>query len=138
MGADVALDIGNTRIRSEAVVRRLQYVPGKRLLQNQVLSPGGQEPDKWEHSVYLVLAQQLPGALDAFEPYVWAEAFQTPTLVGDGTFVGSVGLNIHFNSAVQWKNQFAHVEFFDWMYDSPFDTSQNNINQYYSRLVMAF
>lgn len=138
MGADVSLDFGGTRIRSEAVVRRFQYTPGKRALQNQVLVPGGQEPDKWENSVYLLVAQQLPGALDAFEPYVWAEAFQTPTLVGDGTFVGSVGLNIHFNPAITWKNQFAHVEFFDWMYDSKFDNSINNINQYYSRLVMAF
>jgi hypothetical protein len=138
IGADASLDIGGTRIRAEGVIRRLQYTPGKRALQSQVLSPGGSEPDKWEHSLYVLAAQQLPGALDAFEPYVWAEAFQTPTLVGDGTFVGSVGLNIHFNPAVTWKNQFAHVEFFDWMYDSPFDTSKNNINQYYSRLVMAF
>jgi hypothetical protein len=138
MGADVSLDFGGTRIRSEAVMRRLQYTQGKRALQNQVLVPGGQEPDKWENSVYLLVAQQLPGAFDAFEPYVWAEAFQTPTLVGDGTFVGSVGLNIHFNPAITWKNQFAHVEFFDWMYESQFDNSINNINQYYSRLVMAF
>jgi hypothetical protein len=120
------------------VVRRLKSTPGKRAAQAQILPGNPLEPDKWEHSVYLLVAQQLPGALDAFEPYVWAEAFQTPTLVGDGTFVSSVGLNIHFNSAVQWKNQFAHVRFFDWMYDSPFDPSKNNINQYYSRLVMAF
>jgi hypothetical protein len=138
MGADASLDIGNTRIRAEGVVRRLTYTPGKRELLNQVLVPGGRTPDKWEHSVYLLAAQQLPGALDMFEPYVWAEAFQTPTIVGDGTFVGSVGLNVHFNPAVTWKNQYAHVSFFDWMYDSPYDNSKNNINQFYSRLVMAF
>jgi hypothetical protein len=138
MGADASLDIGSTRIRAEGVVRRLTYTPGKRELLNQVLVPGGRTPDKWEHSVYLLAAQQLPGALDMFEPYVWAEAFQTPTIVGDGTFVGSVGLNVRFNPAVTWKNQYAHVSFFDWMYDSPYDNSKNNINQFYSRLVMAF
>lgn len=138
VGADASLDIGSTRIRSEGVVRRLTYTPGKRELLNQVLEPNGRAPDKWEHSIYLLVAQQLPGALDMLEPYVWAEAFQTPTIVGDGTFVGSVGLNVRFNPAITWKNQFAHVEFFDWMYDSPYDNSKNNINQFYSRLVMAF
>ena len=138
MGADASVDIGHTRIRAEGVVRRLKYTAGKRELLNQVLAPGGSAPDKWEHSLYLLVAQQLPGKLDNFEPYLWAEAFQTPTLVGDGTFVGSVGLNIHFNSAITWKNQYAHVNFFDWMYDSPFDNSKNDINQFYSRLVMAF
>jgi hypothetical protein len=58
--------------------------------------------------------------------------------VGDGVFVSSVGLNIRFNSAVMLKNQFSHMEFFDWLYDSPFDNSGNRVNQYYSRLVMAF
>jgi hypothetical protein len=139
MGADASVDIGKTRIRSEAVLRRLKYTEGKHELLNQTLAPYGQAADKWEHSIYLLVAQQLPGnTLDMFEPYLWAEAFQTPTLVGDGTFVGSVGLNVHFNSAVTWKNQVAHVKFFDWLYDSPFSNSKNDINQFYSRLVMAF
>ena len=139
MGADASVDIGKTRIRSEAVLRRLKYTPGKHEILNQTLAPLGQAPDKWEHSIYLLVAQQLPWkSLDMFEPYLWAEAFQTPTLVGDGTFVGSVGLNVHINSAVTWKNQVAHVKFFDWLYKSPFSNSNNDINQFYSRLVMAF
>lgn len=138
MGADASIDIGHTRIRSEGVLRRIVYTPGKREPENPLLAPGGKEPDKWQQSVYLLVAQQLPGALDMFEPYVWAEAFETPTLVGDGIFVSSVGLNVHFNPAITWKNQFAHVKFFDWLYDSPYDVSKNNINQFYSRLVMAF
>ncbi len=138
MGADASVDIGHTRIRAEGVLRRVKYTPGKRELLNQTLAPYGQTADKWEHSLYVLAAQQLPGKLDAFEPYLWAEAFQTPTLVGDGTFVGSVGLNIHFNSAITWKNQYAHVNFFDWMYKSKYSNSNNDINQFYSRLVMAF
>jgi hypothetical protein len=138
MGADASLDVGHTRIRTEGVVRRLTYTPGKREQLNQVLAPGGTTPDKWEHSIYLLAAQQLPEPIDMLEPYIWAEAFQTPTLVGDGVFVGSVGLNVHFNPAVTWKNQFGYVKFFDWMYDSPFDNSRENMKQFYSRLVMAF
>lgn len=138
-GADASVDIGHTRIRAEGVVRRLKYTPGKRELLPQVLQPGGRAPDKWEHSLYLLVAQQLPWqALDMFEPYIWAEALQTPTIVGDGVFVSSVGLNVHFNPAITWKNQVAHINFFDWMYDSPFDNSKENVNQFYSRLVMAF
>jgi hypothetical protein len=138
MGLDASLDVGSTRLRAEGVVRRLTYTPGKRENVSQVLAPGGQAPDKWEQTLYLLAAQQLPRPLDMFEPYVWAEAFQTPTLVGDGVFVGSVGLNVRFNRAVLWKNQVAHAKFFDWMYDSPYDNSKNDINQFYSRLVMAF
>jgi hypothetical protein len=138
MGADASLDVGRTRIRSEGVVRRLTYTPGKRAPLDQVLVPGGFAPDKWEHSVYLLAAQQLPDPVSALEPYVWAEAFQTPTIVGDGVFVASAGLNVRFNPAVTWKNQFAYVNFFDWMYDSPFDNSRENVKQFYSRLVMAF
>jgi hypothetical protein len=139
MGADASLDIGRTRIRAEGVVRRVQYTPGKReLLPQGLVEDGGTVPDKWEHNLYLLAAQQLPGALDAFEPYAWVEALQTPTLVGDGAFVASLGLNIRFNPAITWKNQVTHVKFFDWMYESRFDNSKNNINQYYSRLVMAF
>jgi hypothetical protein len=138
MGADVSLDVGHTRIRSEGVLRRIVYTPGKREPENQLLAPGGQEPDKWQQTVYLLVAQQLPHPLEMFEPYLWAEAFETPTLVGDGIFMGSVGLNVHFNSAITWKNQYAHAKFFDWMYKSPYDISKNDINQFYSRLVMAF
>lgn len=138
MGADVSLDVGHTRIRSEGVLRRVVYTPGKRELTNQLLAPGGQEPDKWQQSVYLLVAQQLPEPLDMFEPYLWAEAFETPTLVGDGIFMGSVGLNVHFNSAITWKNQYAHAKFFDWMYKSTYDISKNDLDQFYSRLVMAF
>lgn len=139
MGADASVDIGNTRIRAEGVVRRLKYTAGKRELLPQVLQPGGLAPDKWEHTMYLLVAQQLPWqSLDMFEPYLWAEALQTPTIIGDGVFVTSVGLNVRFNSAITWKNQVAHITFFDWMYDSPFDNSKELVNQYYSRLVMAF
>jgi hypothetical protein len=138
-GVDASLDVGHTRVRAEGVVRRLQYTPGKRELLNQVLQPGSRAPDKWEHSAYLLIAQQLPWkSLDMFEPYLWGEALQTPTVVGDGVFVSSVGLNVHFNAAITWKNQVAHINFFDWLYDSPFDNSKENVNQFYSRLVMAF
>jgi hypothetical protein len=138
IGADVSLDVGGTRIRSEAVLRHQKYARGMHELENQSLSPGGEYPSAWSHSIYLLVAQQLPGSFKSLEPYLWAEAFQTPTLVGDGTFVGSVGLNVHFNPAITWKNQVAHVKFFDWLYTSKFSNSNNDINQFYSRLVMAF
>jgi len=138
MGADASIDIGHTRIRAEGVIRRLKYTPGKHEPLNQALAPYGQAPNKWEHTVYLLAAQQLPGPLDAFEPYLWAEALQSPTYIGDGVFVGSVGLNIHFNSAITWKNQYAHINFFDWLYKSQFSNANNDVNQFYSRLVMAF
>jgi len=52
------------------------HCPASTRLLNQTLAPFGQAPDKWEHSIYLLVAQQLPARrLDMFEPYLWAEAF---------------------------------------------------------------
>ncbi len=136
MGADASFDIGDTRIRAEGIARRVVYTEGKRPPGDQVFGPGSYAPDKWEYSGYLLVAQQLPWL--GLEPYLWGEVLQTPTIVGDGIFVASVGLNVHFNSAITWKNQVLTAKFFDFLYDSPYDNSINDITSIYSRLVMAF
>jgi hypothetical protein len=59
-------------------------------------------------------------------------------VLGDLVLLGSVGVNIHFNSAIQWKNQVTRGVFMNWLYTSPYDSSLNNISSAYSRLVMAF
>jgi hypothetical protein len=136
MGADASVDIGDTRIRAEGIARRVIYTEGKRPPGDQVFGPGSYAPDKWEYSGYLLVAQQLPWL--GLEPFLWGEVLQTPTIVGDGIFVASAGLNVHFNSAITWKTQVLQAKFFDFLYDSPYDNSINDITSVYSRLVMAF
>jgi hypothetical protein len=136
IGADVSVDIESTRIRAEGMVRRQTYTTGLREEGDLVFAPGSVMADKWQHSAYLLVAHQLPWA--GLEPFLWSELLEWPSPLADGVFVASAGLNIHFNPAVQWKNQVSRIVFFDWLYESQFDASIDNISQIYSRLVMAF
>jgi len=135
-GADVAIDIDATRIRAEGVVRRQVYEPGKRHANSPLFAPGSYAPDVWQETAYVLVANQLPWF--GIEPYVWGEAQASPTIVGDLVLLGSVGVNIHFNSAIQWKSQVTRGVWKNWLYQSPYDASLNDFSSVYSRLVMAF
>src|SRR4051812_48928645 len=62
LGADIAIDIDSTRIRSEAMVRRQTYTAGLRPPGDPIFAAGSFEGDKWEYSTYLLIANQLPWA----------------------------------------------------------------------------
>lgn len=136
VGLDFALDVDATRIRSEALVRRVKYEEGKRQPSPPLYAPGAFLPDSYQTSAYLLVAHQLPWA--GIEPYLSGELFQMPIVVGDGVFVGSVGVNVHFNQAVTWKSQLTQSWLFDWLEKAPNDPSINNLSAFYTRLVVAF
>jgi hypothetical protein len=136
VGADASVDIDATRIRAEAILRRVTYTPGRRPPGDPINAPGSVGPDTFQQSVYVLVANQLPWA--GLEPYLWAEILSSPTPLGDGIFLGSVGLNVHFNAAMTWKTQLSRGVFFDLLHDSPNDLSINNVSTFYSRIVMAF
>jgi hypothetical protein len=135
-GVDLAVDIDATRIRSEAVVRRVVYEPGKRVPGDPLFAPGSFAPDGWRHEAYVLVANQLPWA--GIEPYVMGGVEQLPVVIGDLIFTASAGVNVHFNSSVQWKTQAQRAFVTNGLFDSPFDTSINNTTSLYSRIVMAF
>ena len=135
-GADVSIDVDATRIRAEAIVRRLVYEPGHRLQGDALFAPGSYAPNAWQESAYLLVANQLPWL--GIEPYLWGELEEQPTILGDLIWVGSVGVNVHFNSAIQWKTQATRAVFTNWLYKSPYDNSLNDVTAVYSRFVMAF
>ena len=58
VGADVSVDAGPLRLRTEGLARRIDYEPGKR----------GGSPDSWYTNGYVLAAYQLPWA--GIEPYV--------------------------------------------------------------------
>jgi hypothetical protein len=136
VGVDVSVDIEATRIRAEAMVRRQTFSRGLRLPGDPIFAAGSVESDKWQHMAYLLVAHQLPWA--GLEPFIWTELIQSPSVLADGVVAPSLGLNVHFNPAVQLKAQATRVFFFDWLYDSPRDPSTDNFSQLSSRLVMAF
>ena len=135
-GADASVDIDATRIRAEAVVRRMTYEPGQRLAGDSLYAPGSFLPDSWQQSAYVLVANQLPWA--GIEPYVFGEVMQEPTVIGDLFLIGSLGVNVHFNSSIQWKTQATTIFLKKWLVGSPYDPSINDITSVYSRLVMAF
>jgi hypothetical protein len=135
-GADVAIDIDATRIRAEAVVTRHVYTPGHRPPGDQLFAPGSFAPDMWQQAAYLLVANQLPWL--GIEPFLWGEVQEHPNIFGDLVLVGSAGVNVHFNTAMQLKTQVTRATFTEWLYTSPFDPSLNNVSSVYSRLVMAF
>jgi hypothetical protein len=136
LGADASIDIDATRIRAEAILRRVTYTPGRREEGDRINAPGSFRPNAWQQSAYLLVANQLPWA--GIEPFLWAELMTFPSPTGDGLFVASPGVNVHFNSAITWKTQFTRAIFFDWLYDSTTEPSINNASSVYSRLVVAF
>jgi hypothetical protein len=138
VGADFSLDAGGTRIRTEAVMQRQIYEPGKR--ENALFSFGGKSADGYRLSAYLVAAQQLP--ILGLEPYLMLEGLRGPNNVADTVGVVSGGLNIHFSPVTQLKMQGVRVLFWN-MRDDP--RSENGIPPtefnhtiLTSRLVVAF
>jgi hypothetical protein len=135
-GADVSVDIDATRIRAEGVVRRMVFDHGQHAAGDPLYAPGSFAPNSWQESAYLLVANQLPWG--GIEPYVFGEFQEEPTIVGDCILIASIGVNIHFNSALQLKTQATKFYVKDWLLNSPYDASINNLSAVYSRLVMAF
>jgi hypothetical protein len=136
LGVDASIDIDATRIRTEATLRRVTYTPGRRPAGDPISAPGSVAPDAWQQSAYLLVANQLPWA--GIEPFLWTELLTFPSPTGDGIFVASAGVNVHFNAAITWKTQVNRAVFFDWLYDSTTDPSINDASVAYSRIVVAF
>ncbi|HSC88236.1 MAG TPA: hypothetical protein VLC09_13225 [Polyangiaceae bacterium] len=135
MGADVSLDIADTKIRAEGIVRRQDWYTGKQVRLG-VENPGAYLPDRWQYGGYLTVAQQLPWW--GLEPYVYGELLEQPWDLADGTGIISAGLNWHFTPATLLKLQAAQVYFFNWLYQAEGDPSMNNVGSLSARLVVAF
>ncbi len=127
LGADASLDVGGLRLRSEAMVQRRDYEPGKR---------GNMRPDGYSWDAYALAAYQLPWG--GLEPYAYLEFMHYPSTRGDSAWIPSVGLNVHFNPAVQLKAQYARALFFDYVTESDRTPSDNDAQNLAVRLVVSF
>jgi len=135
-GADVSLDLDNTRIRAEAIVRRTDFDQGKQRLVSAGFLPGALEPDKWQLGGYLTVAQQLPWF--GLEPYFYGEVMQQPWVAADGLLMLSAGFNWRFTAAAMLKAQATRSMFYDWKYETNGKASVNNMTMAIVRLVVAF
>ncbi len=127
VGADASVDDGPFRLRTEGIVRRVDYDPGKR---------DGTDPNHYYLNGYVLAAYQLPWA--GLEPYLYAEGIHWPSILGDTTFIASVGLNVHFNPSVQLKAQYGRAMFFDLVTKANRTPSDNDVDNFAARLVVSF
>jgi hypothetical protein len=131
LGADISLDAGPLRFRSEFVLNERRYDTGKR-----PSTVFGTPADNRTWSAYGLLAYQLPWA--GLEPYAYFEYNRNllPSVAQVAT-MSSVGLNIHFTPATQLKLQYSHDEFWD-VDDLGRDFSGTDQDFLASRLVVSF
>jgi hypothetical protein len=137
LAADVSLDIGDLRLRAEAVFRQVFYEDGRRGPRFEQ-GPGvllGDASDRRELGAYLLAAYRLPWA--GLEPFVFVDYAQWPSPLGDVIFLPSAGLNVHFTPVTLLKLQYSYVTFFDL---SDHDTERIGEPLHFAaaRLVMAF
>jgi hypothetical protein len=130
--ADLSLDIGKLRIRSEFVASLVIYEDGKR---PQFF--GLPLADAMRIGTYLMLAYQLPWGI---EPLLMCEFLRVPVPrvipIGEGLFMPAVGLNVYFTPTTMLRTQFAVAHGFDFGSDAI--EPQGYGYQAVGRLITAF
>ncbi|HET8938165.1 MAG TPA: hypothetical protein VFN67_32200 [Polyangiales bacterium] len=129
-GADVSLDIGNLRLRSEGYFRRVTYEPGKH---PALSAPGQYRANSHEYDAYLLGAYTLPAG---FEVFVYGEYWHYIQSVGSDLAILGAGLTYRLTPAAQVKAQFNRSLFYD--FKSGDDFSKNNFTSIYARFIVAF
>ncbi len=126
IGADLSVDAGPLRVRTEGLLRRIDYEPGKRR----------GSPDSWYTNGYVLAAYQLPWA--GVEPFAYFEAIHFVSGLGDTVLLPSAGVNVHFNPSVQLKTQYGRALFYDFSTKENRTPSDNNVHNIAARLVVSF
>lgn len=129
IGADLSLDYGGFRFRTEAVHRVLNNEKGLHI--PSTLRPGGVLPNFTGKFAYVIAAYRFARY---FEPFVYLEygdgGLRNNT-VDSGT-VASLGVNIYFTPYTQLKSQYMETDF------SNFSGDHHKLGFFTSRLVLAF
>ncbi len=136
VGADLSLDVGALRLRSELVYKIYRGETGKR--EPAFDRPYLAIPDHDETAFYVLGAYRLPWW--GLEPFLYFEVYRFPTPLSDGQLMPSVGLNIHFTTTVQLKTQYQYFRFvnFDDLFSDEAALRNQDTHILACRLVIAF
>jgi hypothetical protein len=131
-GADVSLDAGAFRLRTEGLIHNVQHEPGKHEPVGMG-APGSLRPNRYEYYAYNILAYRI----GAFEPYLYNEIRYSTPREGrsDITYLPGVGLNIFFAPYAQLKTGYVMVHF---LRKDGTDVTDRNFSILDSRLVLSF
>jgi hypothetical protein len=100
VGADLTLDLGPWRVRTEGVVHRQNYFGGKSA---PTAVPGVFAPDRTQVDVYAIAARSIGHGL---EPYLYLEYFKAEEEFAKYIIAPSIGLNYHINGSTILKFQY--------------------------------
>lgn len=131
IAADISIDVGDFRLRTEVQARRVLFDEGKR--PPRTLGPAA---DRNEVGAYVLGAYRLPWA--GLEPFVFMDFLKWPSVLGEGGLLPSAGLNVHFSPAVVLKTQYTYLKLVDFEQEprAPFEDS--HLHLLLSRLAIAF
>jgi hypothetical protein len=132
VGADLSVDIGPTRIRTEAMVSGSWYRKGHRA-QALLEPPGRFDSDRMRYNWYGILAHRIRWA----EPLIQVDFENIPTGRGDAVVSAGAGVNTYFSAASHIKFYYFYAHFFDLIADDG-DHSENNFQTGGARWVLAF
>jgi len=132
IGADISLDLGALRLRTELAIERLDYDQGK--YEYSLGAPGLYSPNHLSWGWYSIAAYRLPWI--GLEPYLTCEIYRFPSILSENIAVPGAGLNIHVNTEVQIKTQYTRTYFFD--FNGEHDHSSQDASMLASRLVVAY
>src|ERR1019366_1661877 len=139
-GLDVSIDVGRTRIRAEAAIRKVDFDPGFHDLANPLDAAGAFQPNSIYTSAYVLVAHQLPFL--GLQPYLLFDTIHGPFTTGDTGLGPSVGLNVRFNPSVMLKMQVLRALEFDFRKQPGnypgLDIAKGNFTDAVARLVVVF
>ena len=131
--ADLALDAGPLRIRSEWVSNRTDFSnPTTTTLRQQTSIPGAYFPDRFRWNVYGLIAYRLPFL--GLEPYFYYEYDHRPDFTSVASTIFSEGLNIYLTASARIKLQYNRV----LLIDTPNNTKANDFSLFDARFVVAY
>ena len=132
-GADLSVDWGGWRLRTEAMIHRVQYDTGAQM-EPGLGPPGSVRPNRFMHYWYGLLAHRFARR---FEPYVYVELkYVSPSdFLSDFVYTPSLGFNIYFKPWAQLKTQYSSSFFYKTGGPDPANATIRNVT---SRLVFVF
>lgn len=133
LGADLSLDVGRFRLRSEFSWGQGIYEEGKRP-PDAWGPPGAKVANNVLVDWYLLTAYQLPWL--NLEPYLYYERFQWRTSLGEGYMAFSGGLNVYFTPVAQLRLQYIYDIFLQDLWD--LKTSPQDNKLFMARIVLGF
>jgi hypothetical protein len=130
-GADLSLDFGGFRLRTEALARWLVFQEG---LRGRVF--GVPASDTFSIGGYVLAAYRFEGSW--FEPFAVFEMVRVPLRVLEGVALPGGGLNLHFTPAASLRFQYSYVHTIDFEDELAGGRKGLYLHSVASRLVLAF